>query len=263
MTDLHLPDGTLSSVDPMSEYEQRRAALLAADTTGYQDPHFTDKERDRDEEAPLDDSDANPGEEPEAAASDGCGPDADGCFRIRPRSELDAQAAMLLGANPELSFEDALQIARQRLQAGADAAPSADTPSQGVMQEMHPLHQAFHESARRAASLVPQHPTARQEFLSRLAELDGVLEKSGDPLHTHPNKPLILAQMAAREMRGHTGGGVAIAVPVGSAPRMTAPLAGGTASTNTSSSRLDRQIGDIRYPEDYHRVVSALLGARR
>ena len=321
MTNLLRNDGAQQRLDPVASYEQQRKALLAADTQGYVDPHFTDVEKDPDAELPADarDERTEDGDTGSVAPEQGVvevAPDADQqaeggaegqqpaakapWFRIRPRNELDTRAAMLLKANPEMSFDEALKQARQELGV-SDPCVKDDTPSNNVSTSSgeavddtlspntmatddgeamaradHPMHHAYKHSASQAAALLPQHPVDREEFLGRMALLDHLLGKTQDPLYGHPNKPMVLAQMAARDMRlarlkpsqaqaepGLRGVMTPMTVyPEAARPapaRMTAPLAGGSASTNTSRGKLDRAIGDIRSPEDYQRLVGALL----
>ena len=298
MTNLPAPDGMPMRIDPMSEYEQQRAALLAADTSGYVDPHFTDARRDPDAlpggdgpELSLP-ADAGPGAEDDGGTADGeasagAAPSTrPPQFRIRPRNELDTAAAWHLRRNPELSFDEALGLARHELGLtghGGHEMPQPDEDSPGVTEldereafahPSHPAHHVYQGSAVHASQFVPPHPEARGEFLARMAALDRMLGDSHDPLFGNPNKPLILAQLVSRAMRGtelpaahdqaepvmpdNFHPPAARQEPV----RMTAPLARGTASTTTSRGPLDRQIGEIRTPDDYRRLVGHLLGVR-
>ena len=192
-------------------------------------------------------------------------------YTIRPTGELDSHAAMLLGRNPGLSFDDALRHARTHLGMTAPEpvqdAPDDNTASAPQDGGHPPVHPAYLASAAEAARLFPEATQPGGEFNKRIEALDRMLKQSGDPLHTHLNKPLLLAHLVAAELRPpvqQAAPAAPLPQPTRQAPaRMTAPLSGGTPGTATSQSPLDRQINDIRTPEQYRQLVTQLTGRSR
>lgn len=59
----------------------------------------------------------------------------------------------------------------------------------------------FQASESRAVELYPQASDANSDLGKRMVEIEQALEETGDPLFTNPDKPLIIAQMAAAELR--------------------------------------------------------------
>ena len=60
--------------------------------------------------------------------------------------------------------------------------------------------QAFDEAQAKAESLYDFVKQADSEAFKRMAEIDGQLSENKDPLYNDPAKPLIIAQMVAKEL---------------------------------------------------------------
>jgi hypothetical protein len=131
-------------------------------------------------------------------------------------------------------------------------------------------HGAFTESATQAAELYPDAADEASELYQRMEEIDQTLRETGDPLFNDVNKPLRIAQMAAKELaiapkrRGQ-------AQPPAAAPvqqprplarvSMTAPLAApGARSSPPPFTAIEQQINSIASEEDYLATKAALFG---
>lgn len=134
------------------------------------------------------------------------------------------------------------------------------------------IERAYMESSTKAVELYPDAEVEGSELRSRMEEIHNALEAAGDPIISDPQKPIIIARMAAKELSiapKRTGAGVK---PPGTAatkaaPRstasMTAPLAqNGRATTTRPTSQLLQKINSINSPEDFDNLVGALAGGR-
>jgi hypothetical protein len=133
-------------------------------------------------------------------------------------------------------------------------------------------HGAFTESATKAAELYPDAANEASELYQRMEEIDQTLRETGDPLFNDPNKPLRIAQMAAKELaiapkrKGQ-------AQPPAAAPvqqprplarvSMTAPLAApGARSSPPPVSAFEQQINAVSSEEEYLALKQQLVGLR-
>lgn len=134
------------------------------------------------------------------------------------------------------------------------------------------IERAYMESSTKAVELYPDAEVEGSELRSRMEEIHNALEAAGDPIISDPQKPIIIARMAAKELSiapKRTGAGVK---PPGTsatkaAPRsqasMTAPLSqNGRATTTRPTSQLLQQINSIDSPEAFENLVGALAGGR-
>ena len=128
----------------------------------------------------------------------------------------------------------------------------------------------FDAAQSKAAGLYEFVGNADSAEAKRMLEIDAQLKASGDPLYSDPEKPLILAQMVAREYRiapkasgktstktGTTG------KPVHAQPKNVAPIASGssrTASTanNTAGQQLLDRASRIKTPAEMEEFLANL-----
>jgi predicted DNA-binding protein (UPF0251 family) len=123
--------------------------------------------------------------------------------------EIDAATTKLeaerLKAFTDLKFEDAakmditlrkLDVKRQRIERETERAVERQQQEQQTAYTTQ-----FSESEKKAISLFPDAAKPDSAFGKRMVELEKVYEDTNDPIFTDPNKPLIIAQTVARELR--------------------------------------------------------------
>jgi hypothetical protein len=143
------------------------------------------------------------------------------------------------------------------------------------VRQIQQRHAAYEASASRAIELYPEAGREGSALFKRMEQIHAALEASNDPLIHDASKPLVIAQMAARELRiaPHSGpAAVAPAKPAatpavrprsgGSAP-MTAPLAGASARPAAPTPNgSEKAIEQIQTPEQYEALMHGLRRRR-
>lgn len=122
--------------------------------------------------------------------------------------------------------------------------------------------QAYRDAERKAVELYdfvtdPKHPG-----IKLMEDINERLRDAGDPLYDDPEKPLRIAQMAARELgiapKGKTRKQTGVKSP-GKAPRgkPTVQPVSGNARTNpkTNAGQLDEAVESINSPDDWDRMI--------
>jgi|GEM_PF-3472471 len=137
-------------------------------------------------------------------------------------------------------------------------------------------HSEYETSAARALALYPDVGTPGSELFKRMEQIHAALEQSNDPIINDPSKPLVIAQMAAKELRVAPRSGPAApaqsrpAAPPAARPQrsggpapMTAPLA--SASTRPAApapNPVEKAIDDIQTPEQYEALLRGMRHTR-
>jgi len=113
-------------------------------------------------------------------------------------AERDTLEGQIDEAEANMDFEQLPQL-RKRLRAiERQELPQA---REAHARQAEALNATYQKSADQASSLYPDATKKGSEFYQKMAEIDAALQASQDPLFTDHNKPLIIAQMAARELR--------------------------------------------------------------
>ena len=154
-------------------------------------------------------------------------------------------------------------------------------------------NESFDSSVAKATDLFPDFGNQKSEFYERCAEIDSALRETDDPRYFDANKPLMIAQMAARELNiapmSKSRPSNANPAPAQQTQRSTPattnpqqqsaspqpprtekpgqlPAASGasrTASTQTGSASLADQVATITNPEDFERLAQVVHSATR
>lgn len=127
------------------------------------------------------------------------------------------------------------------------------------------LEAAYETSAQKVVDLYPDAEKEGSALRQRMEEIHAALADNGDPLISDPNKPLIIAQMAAKELAiapKRTVAGVkpsgAIKQPVRGPASMTAPLGAARPNSTRPPSQVTQRIEQVRTAEDYEALVMGL-----
>lgn len=128
----------------------------------------------------------------------------------------------------------------------------------------------FDASLDRANKLYPDAARADTPFAKRMAEIDRMLEKEGDPLFHSPDKPFRVAAMVAAELGVAPKSVTSSAKPAApatraSGPRSLAPIASGesrTSTARTQSAPTEAAIQGLQTPEDLDNYLSKVGGKR-
>lgn len=124
----------------------------------------------------------------------------------------------------------------------------------------------FEEAAQNALDLYPEAGKAGSPMFKLMAKIHDDLAALNDPIISDVNKPLIIAQMAARELRiaprrasaqanNKAGAQATAARRTGGAASMTAPLAAASQRRPQGAPSVVKTIDAIQTPEDYERLV--------
>lgn len=166
---------------------------------------------------------------------------------------------------------DAMAAAEERIDALEETLiPAArEAQARSVVAE----NTAFQRSAAQAAELYPDASNPDSELHKRMVEIEQDLMAASDPLVNQTDKPLRIAQMAAKELsiapkrKGPAQPPAAAPAPAQQQPRpvarvsMTAPLAAPGARTTTPPvPAVEQQIAAVASEEDYFAAKAALLG---
>ena len=131
----------------------------------------------------------------------------------------------------------------------------------------------FNTSAQQALAYYPDAAVEGSELNLRMIEIEEDLAKIGSPLVNDPNKPLLIAEMAARELaiapKRKGPAQPPAAAPVTPATRpparvsMTAPLAAPGARSNPPAvSDFDKQVDSVNDAESYEKLMASLTGRK-
>ncbi len=123
--------------------------------------------------------------------------------------EVDAETDRLeeekAKATQDLRFEDVAKLDRQLRkldrQRGDLVRENERTQAEKATQAETTYNQQFDSSVKRASELYDFAADAASEGGKRMLEIEEALKAGGDPLFNSPNKPLVIAQMVARELR--------------------------------------------------------------
>lgn len=124
------------------------------------------------------------------------------------------------------------------------------------------------ESERNAIKYYPDCADAESPLVKKMVELDQLLEETDDERFHSPNKPFILAKMAAKELGiaprnpKATAAASSPSVPVKKAPVAPVQPARGNARTQSTTARtgsLDEQVDNVRDEDSYEAAKKAIL----
>jgi hypothetical protein len=190
-------------------------------------------------------------------------------------AEVDAKIAELKLARSKARAEDLDFKAADRLDNEIDALKEhkstlrAQTERQATA-EQTAYNTAFDAAQGRAAGLYDFVKTPDSAGFKRMAEIDRQLEESKDPLFNAADKPLVIAQMVARELQiapksPTAGKPVVAAKPAASAQgkKTVPPVASGASRTTTATTQgaeLSKKIDALRTPADLENFVQGLGG---
>ncbi|MDZ4287864.1 MAG: hypothetical protein U0984_07890 [Prosthecobacter sp.] len=165
----------------------------------------------------------------------------------------------------------------EELRVGEEQSLEAETakPKDGETQLQQALVTSYEANATRTLQLYPEAGREGTRLFQRMEEIHAALEATNDPLIHDPAKPLVIAQMAARELRIPPQGGGAVSAPArgaagngsrarqGSPAPMTAPLGGGKARpAGPTMHPMERAIQEIQTPEQYEALMHGLRRGR-
>ncbi len=186
------------------------------------------------------------------------------------RRELDQQWRKGVRDMVEDATLDRLEARMAEIDSALPQARVADTRRGQAAQG------EFDRCAAHTLDLYPDASRAGTPLYERMQEIHAALEAAGDPVISHQHKPLVIAQMAARELsiapRRGVGGRrladtrrpAAHAVSGGNFPAMTMTAAlsptPGQRRTEHGPTPLVREIRAIRSPQDYDRLIRGLTG---
>ncbi len=169
---------------------------------------------------------------------------------------IQQKRALIAEAEAQLRYEDKPALLRElqeleaRLQTLDGAAPRIAAEEEACARD---FAQGYAASVNRAIELHPQAGVKGSPFQRRMVEVDRSLRASGDPLFTSVDKPLRLAEMVAREMRGGSGGPIF--------PPLPPLIASGSARTmGTPLSTAESAIASVTNPDQLELLKLQLLG---
>lgn len=180
-------------------------------------------------------------------------------------------------------LDEAADIAEQLSDAEDLVEVIAEREKSRESQKLATHNATFGESVAKATDLYPDFGNENSEFYIRCKEIDETLRDTEDPRYYDANKPLMVAQMAAREMniapmsasrKAQIAQPAAKAQPVPSqAPQQTTtspqpprterpgqlPAASGASRTSGvptgAAASLAEQVANIKSPEDFERLA--------
>lgn len=196
-------------------------------------------------------------------------------------AEVDAKIAELKAARTKARTEDLDFKEADRLDNEIDALREhkltlREQTAETASKEQAAYNKAFDAAEGQASGLYDFVKQAESEGFKRMAEIDRQLEANRDPLFNDPSKPLVIAQMVARELKiapksptaakpGATGKPVVTARPAVSTtvpPKKTVPpVASGASRTSTSTTQGDavsKEIDQLRTPADLENFLAKM-----
>jgi hypothetical protein len=157
--------------------------------------------------------------------------------------------------------------------------------SQEIEQNTKKQDQEFNSSVSKAGELFPDFNEEGGAFYERCQEIDEALKDTGDPRYFEAGKPLMIAQMAARELNVAPNSGNRTPVPATKAPQVAVanetpqqqaaspqpprtekpgqlPAASGASRTGSNPSgsavTLAQQVDSVSSPDDFEKLASAV-----
>ena len=179
--------------------------------------------------------------------------------------QLEARRAELKAARKqartELNFEELEAIEEELEDLTENLMPAARQAEQAATSA---LTQQFEQSGQQVRDLYPEATNADSALYKRMEEIDADLEANDDPLFLSPDKPLRIAQMAARELNiaPKAKAGPAARPQAARQPHMTAPLKPSAvrAAAPNPTNQIQDEISAIRTPEQYEAMRRKLAG---
>lgn len=194
--------------------------------------------------------------------------------KVQANKEVDLEKVAELDAELD-EVRDKLTDAKVAAKIAAAAPKPPAEPQQPEAKQPEPkatdaaYDAKFDASLDRANKLYPDAAKADTPFAKRMAEIDRMLEKEGDPLFHSPDKPFRVAAMVAAELgvapKSVTSSAkpAAPAAPKANGPRSLAPIASGesrTSTTRTQSAPTVAAIQGLQTPEDLENFLSKVGG---
>lgn len=179
------------------------------------------------------------------------------------QAELDQARADKKKARVEMEWElendleDRVEALREELEAAKDSERQASqTAAQRAQAELNEAHE---KSLAKAEGFYPSLTDEKSPLFKRVQELDAQAIRLGDPLANDPDKAMILAKQAAKELKipmvdpKESKQGTTPAKKTNTRP---APLASGNARTSPAAQPvLEKEIDAIQTPGDYDRML--------
>jgi len=195
--------------------------------------------------------------------------------------ELDTETDRLESekekATTDLRFDDAAKLERQLRRLDRQRLDLVDQQRQQRAEEQTraeaTYNQQFDASHKRATELYDFATDPKSEGAQRMVEIEEALRQAGDPLYTSPNKPLVIAQMVARELRipPKTAGAkgtakapatkpAAPAAPATAKPKSVLTEGGATTTpaTSGSTSKFVEQVQSVKTLADFNKIADRL-----
>jgi hypothetical protein len=162
----------------------------------------------------------------------------------------------------DLEDDDAIAAIEKQIEDIDDLIPQAE---QAKVKRTEQVVSQFQAAAQKAVAMYPDAEKEGSPLYKRMAEIHAIMEANGDDTIHHPQKALLIAQMAARELRIAPRAVTAPSSPPaqrtattrarGVAP-MTAPLAPrGARTTAPAANPVEKAIASIRSTEDYSKLM--------
>lgn len=177
---------------------------------------------------------------------------------MQERRDLEREIRRL---GREFAPEDEIQEKEKRLDEIADIIPKAEEQAKArALREAT----AYQQSAERVTQLYPDATNPESPLYKRMEEIHADMERGGDPTIHNVNKPLIIAQMAAAELR------IAPKPKAGTTPQvartgsrgiasMTAPLnASPRSETPPPTARILQRLETVSSPEDFDSLIRGM-----
>lgn len=168
-------------------------------------------------------------------------------------------------ATVALEFETAAEIFEQ-IEALRDKqvelkVVEIQTKAQNEQKQAQELTRAFDDSMRKAATFYPDSVKQGTPLFQKMQEIDSWMEKNGDPMFNHPEKPMTIAKMAAAEL------GIPMTRPVTATPAKAKPTskspiepAGGNARTAPANpaKRISEEVDALESLDDFEAYAASM-----
>ena len=129
--------------------------------------------------------------------------------------------------------------------------------------EAQRFNDAYVESQRKTVTFYPDTTEEDSPIVKLMVQLDAQMQKLGDPIFNSPDKPFILAKMAAAELGIPMKQQTTAAKVKKSSPNSPIQPASGNARTSATApaTKLDQRLSQIETEEDYLAMVGGLTGS--
>ena len=181
--------------------------------------------------------------------------------------EIEALRVKYKEATEGLEFDQAADIFMQieKLRDERDDLRISERYEQDRREQVQQesLERQFAESERKAVTYYPDTTDPESAMTKRIIELDKQMRDLGDPLYSSPDKPFLLAKMAARELGIPMTNPSSAQAAKRTAPRTGSPVnpASGNARTTpktSASPRADEALAGVNSLEAYEDLVEAM-----